>query len=227
MSIKYISNHKSLLCLKQYKSFHLYVRQNGHSTTTSLWEAITSLWRYAQCWNFRQIKASMTQDDQTDTLLYLLSERVTNPRFSSGFLPAFQIKFHNCLHYEEDWTQDTPLHTKLWGNADDLRRTASFTAASGLKIWLNTANQIECWRRARRNFTTVFCLIFVHFLEVFRSLHREPPGATRRGCPPTPTGDTNFLVVLSLCWIAMGSKFSPHLPSPLVRSSSFKNTCMI
>ena len=51
--------------------------ENGHSTTTLLYEATPSLWHYAQFWNFCQIKGpwlhfllvSIFQDDQTDTLL--------------------------------------------------------------------------------------------------------------------------------------------------------------
>ena len=43
-----------------------------------------------------------------------------------------------CPHLEaarlEFWPEDTGLCTKLWGTADDLRRTADFLAATGLRI---------------------------------------------------------------------------------------------
>ena len=51
--------------------------RNGLSASTLFYQAITSIWRYAQFWNVGQIKVSwlyflsvsITQNDQTDTVL--------------------------------------------------------------------------------------------------------------------------------------------------------------
>ena len=52
-----------------------------------------------------------------------------------------------CPHYEEArqeaWPQDTPLYTpKLWGNAEDLRRTAKLRNRIRTED-MNTANRIN------------------------------------------------------------------------------------
>jgi len=43
-----------------------------------------------------------------------------------------------CAHLEdlrqEAWSTNIPFHTKLWGNANDLHRTAQFITSSGLRI---------------------------------------------------------------------------------------------
>ena len=35
---------------------------------------------------------------------------------------------------QQTWEEDTPFGTKLWGNVDDLRRTANFVGSLGLTI---------------------------------------------------------------------------------------------
>ena len=102
MTSRRISNDKSLLLTKAVWILSAPFSTNGHSTTTWLEDAITSLWRYAQLCNYVTfmtapwllfLLVSIPQNDQTDTLLPL-SEWVTLPSIS---ILAFDICFESIF----------------------------------------------------------------------------------------------------------------------------------
>ena len=45
-----------------------------------------------------------------------------------------QVQWTHAERSQLTWTHDADLATKLWGSAEDLYRTVSFVASTGLKI---------------------------------------------------------------------------------------------
>ena len=81
--------------------------------------------------------------------------RRTDPRAHSSILSTLWRGAR-----QEAWPQDTPLHTKLWGNADDLQRTARFTTASRLKIWTRPT-RLTTEEEVRWNLQKTSCVLIL------------------------------------------------------------------